>query len=391
MLALSGRAKIIVPPGYPLGRRVIRISTRGDQQGRELHRSDAFLVTSDVLLLGYSTYLTFEGTEHLLNAAPDSSAKIVLPRSVDYLLDGDVLGVSTDTGHFRTLYRRQSRHNSFLVTERCNSYCLMCSQPPKDINDDWIIEEILETLPLVDPETKEIGFSGGEPTLLGDRFIGILRECKRLLPRTGLHVLSNGRKFADPELAKAWASVAHPDLMVGIPVYSDISDRHDHVVQADGAYDETIRGILNLKREHQRVEIRVVLHKQTYERLPQLAEFLARNLLFVDHVALMGLEIMGFTRANLEQLWIDPLEYQPQLKRAARILHAAGMHVSIYNHQLCLLDGDLWPFAVQSISDWKNEYIEECDRCAVREKCGGFFSSAQYRRSQNIRAVTVTE
>ena len=27
----------------------------------------------------------------------------------------------------RTLYRRSSSHNSFLMTERCNHYCLMCT------------------------------------------------------------------------------------------------------------------------------------------------------------------------------------------------------------------------------------------------------------------------
>ena len=32
----------------------------------------------------------------------------------------------------------------------------------------------------------------------------------------------------------------------------------------------------------------------------------------------------------------------------------------IYNHQLCLIDRALWPFAVKSISDWKNEYHPEC-------------------------------
>lgn len=51
--------------------------------------------------------------------------------------------------------------------------------------------------------------------------------------------------------------------MVGIPIYSDLSMVHDYVVQADGAFDETIRGILNLKRMRQRVEVRVVIHKQT--------------------------------------------------------------------------------------------------------------------------------
>jgi hypothetical protein len=27
-----------------------------------------------------------------------------------------------------------SAHNSFLVTECCNHYCLMCSQPPRDVD-----------------------------------------------------------------------------------------------------------------------------------------------------------------------------------------------------------------------------------------------------------------
>jgi hypothetical protein len=37
-------------------------------------------------------------------------------------------------------------------------------------------------------------------------------------------------------------------------------------------------------------------------RLRQLAEFRARNLTFVEHIALMGLKITGFTRANLDSL-----------------------------------------------------------------------------------------
>ena len=54
--------------------------------------------------------------------------------------------------------------------------------------------------------------------------------------------------------------------------------------------------------------------------MPQLAEFLARNLTFVDHIALMGLEITGFTRANLDSLWIDPVDYQRELYRAVSFL-----------------------------------------------------------------------
>ena len=182
------------------------------------------------------------------------------------------------------------------------------------------------------------------------------------------------------------ANLKHEDLMFGIPLYSDIADIHDFVVQADNAFDETIRGILNLKRFSQKVEIRIVIHKQTVSRLPQLAEFIGRNLQFVDHVALMGLEITGFTRANLEELWIDPVEYVGELERATEILERYQIRTSIYNLQRCLLPKQLWPFAVKSISDWKNKYYEECDACEEKHNCGGFFASSDIRRSAHIKA-----
>lgn len=135
------------------------------------------------------------------------------------------------------------------------------------------------------------------------------------------------------------------------------------------------------------MEIRVVLHRHTCRHLPRLAEFITRNLLFVDHVALMGLELMGFAKANIDNLWIDPAEYQVELKAAVQLLDFAGIHTSIYNHQLCVLDRSLWPWAVKSISDWKNEYHATCAGCTERERCGGFFTSSVSRPSALLHAL----
>jgi His-Xaa-Ser system radical SAM maturase HxsC len=351
---------------------------------KPLRAAEAFIVRSAPAPEGFGLYIILEADRALLLALPEDVRALILPDAYAYVAEGDIVRVVPRRGMVRVLFRRSSNHNSFLTTERCNNYCLMCSQPPKDVDDSWIVDEILNTLPLIDPNTREIGFTGGEPTLLGPDFLRILRACKTWLPRTAVHILSNGRRFADEQFAQEYASIDHPDMMVGIPVYSDLANVHDYVVQADGAFDETIRGILNLKRLKQRVEIRVVLHRQTYSRLPQLAEFLARNLLFVDHVALMGLEITGFTRANLNALWIDPYDYREQLSAAVHTLASYRMHVSIYNLQHCLLPESLWPYARRSISDWKNEYMAECEGCAKREECAGFFSSAKLRYSSHI-------
>jgi hypothetical protein len=135
---------------------------------------------------------------------------IHLPSQFDYLADGDILGFEPRNNRFRTIY------------------CLMCSQPPRDVDDRWILREIRDTLPLIDKQTRTMGFTGGEPLLDWQEFVGILAMCRDVLPQTAVHVLSNGRAFACTEIVTAWAGVRHPNLMVGIPIYSAVDTVHDY-------------------------------------------------------------------------------------------------------------------------------------------------------------------
>ena len=329
-----------------------------------------------------------EGYAAVLCAEPlPSTVRLPAVHSIEtgHLSDGDIVGIDR-RGYVRTLYRQQSPHNFIFATDRCNSLCLMCSQPPREIDETGIVERHLRLVRLIDPTTKELGITGGEPTLLGEGLIRLIAECRDRLPATALHVLSNGRRFAAAGYADHVGAVRHPDIMFGIPVYSDIDSEHDYVVQSQGAFGETIRGLQNLALHDVPVEIRVVVHRLTYERLPQLAEFIYRNLTFVSQVVIMGLEITGYTVPNLSTLWIDPADYAEQLRAATVFLANRGIRVWIYNHQLCTVPRDLWPFCRQSISDWKNEYVSDCAHCAVRNDCGGFFASA-VARGATSRAI----
>jgi His-Xaa-Ser system radical SAM maturase HxsC len=305
----------------------------------------------------------------------------------DYLSEGDIIGFHPTSRRFRTLYRRASKHNSFLVTDRCNHYCLMCSQPPKDVDDRWILGEIKTALHVIDKDTRSLGFTGGEPLLDWREFMDVLAICRDELPNTAVHVLSNGRAFVRDEVVAGWAGTRHPNLIVGIPIYAAVDHIHDYVVQARGAFDETVLGVLKLKDKGQRVEIRVVLHALTAPRIVETCKWLARNLPFVDHVALMGLENTGFAIANAEELWIDPADYRSELANAVDILFSAKVNVSVYNLQRCILDRSVWPYAAQSISDWKNGYVGECERCIEKDRCSGFFTSGRPRLSRSIAAI----
>lgn len=351
------------------------------------------LARSEHVLLDHWTARSFdiEGYAAILSTAADDPgfkgpAVWGVP-TLDYLDSGDVVALHP-SGVVEVLFRRTSQHNTLLVTERCNSLCLMCSQPPKEHDDSWRVAQILSALDLIDPECQELGLSGGEPTLVGDGFFQIVQRAKRRLPNTALHILTNGRLFRNHVFAARLAEIQHPDLMLGIPLYSDLDDEHDFVVQTRGAYEETLYGLYNLAELGVPIELRVVIHRATYRRLPQLAEFIVRNLPFVSHVALMGLEMFGYVHLNLETVWIDPMEYQDQLEAATKTLALHDVTPIIFNHQLCVLRRSLWPFTVQSISDWKNVYLPVCGPCAVRRQCGGFFESGTKRHSAFIRPLS---
>lgn len=305
--------------------------------------------------------------------------------TLEHLEEGDIISVGND-GNINTLYRINSLHNTLFATGRCNSNCLMCSQPPRDRNDISLLFEInSQLIPLIPSDCIELGVSGGEPTLMGDYFFTLMEQLKQQLPNTEIHVLSNGRSFAWNHMAERLAKVNNRRLMLGIPVYSDYYQAHDYIVQAENAFYQTILGLHNLARYNQRLEVRVVLHKQSIPRLTKLAKYIYKNLPFVEHVAFMGLEYIGYTPKNIDKLWIDPYDYQEELAESVEYLAGQGMHVSIYNTPLCVLPERVWKYSRKSISDWKNDYLPECSTCTKVNECGGLFTWNLKKHSEYIK------
>lgn len=305
--------------------------------------------------------------------APAGRPWIAIPPETLEAKPGDVIEVAPENAKAALRYRRGANNNILFATERCNSFCLMCSQPPRDIADDWRINQIRALTELIDKSEPSLTITGGEPTLLGTGLNHIIEHCAEVLPDTQLHVLSNARKFGTGLEAGSFTGL-HPELMWGIPLYGDNYGLHDYVVQSPGAFAETMRGLYALEVAKQQIEIRVVLIKPVVEHLPALVRFLYRNLPFVKHVALMGTEPTGFALAQPDEVWIDPADMSAVLAESVDYLTKRDMRVSLYNLPLCTLPRSLWPYARRSISDWKQHYLPVCKDCAVKERCGGLFA-----------------
>lgn len=315
------------------------------------------------------------------------SPRLQLPHELSYLTEGDIVRIAPQHGTWWVLYRRGSSSNTIILSEYCNCDCIFCPQPPKrSAGGDWT-QLWLEVVPLMAVETPALAITGGEPTMNPQGLLSIIQVCKDHLPKTALHVLSNGRMFNYVSLCTELSAVGHPGLLFAVPLYSDLASVHDFIVQAEGAFDQTIRGLMNLKRCGHRIELRIVLVRQNVERLPELARFITRNLPFVDHVALMGLELMGYATAREESLWVDPEHYQAVLETAVDDMACHHMDVSIYNHPLCVLKPRLRAFAQRSISDWKAEFSDACEGCGVRGQCGGMFASVRNRYAGRVHPI----
>jgi His-Xaa-Ser system radical SAM maturase HxsC len=405
MLKLMGRAVASGLVG-PLADDVWRVCLPGDADN-DCHgagddgtakRLACLLQAGQPIPAGYGLYLLVEsgaGTRpwtHEMTGAPGPWVSempcpvLTLGPELAHLDAGDIIHVA-DGRRVTVLWKNSARHNGLLLTEQCDNYCLMCSQPPKDRDDSWLFDRAVKVISLLPESARALSLTGGEPTLDAEALLGLLRHCKRVAPQLSIHLLSNGRRFADPEFTRQYATVGLADIMVGIPLYAPEPGLHDFIVQAIGAFDETVHGVLNLASLGQAVEIRVVVQRHTVPVLAGLAAFIARNLPFVAQVALMGLEMTGLARPNAPLVWADPADYQGELAEAVDILATVGITTKIYNHQLCVLDRRLWPYAVRSISDWKNDYLDICRSCSVRDACGGVFTTSGNRLSQYLRPV----
>lgn len=232
------------------------------------------------------------------------------------LSSGDII-IFRPNGSMKLLYKLNSQDNALFVTEQCNNRCLMCSQPPRVNNDiNYYYNLNTKLIDLLPPQLEKLGITGGEPTLLGNKLLNLLRKISSKLSNTEIHLLTNARHFNDFHYTKEFSQIELFNSLIGIPFHSDYYKDHDLITQAKGSYNETLKGIYNLARFNQGIELRIVINRVNYMRLPQISEYIFRNMPFVNHIAFMALEYTGYVPKNSDQIWIDPVEYRHELEKA---------------------------------------------------------------------------
>ncbi len=297
--------------------------------------------------------------------------------SLELLKEGDVVAIYPD-GNVEQLWLANSDSNVLFMTHTCNCHCIMCPQPSRRDDDDFLLIN-RRILHLVRKQrVRGLCITGGEPTLRMDALCELIRVCRTDFPSTCVNLLTNGKILRDFDCAKRLALIGNHNLTYCVSLASDIPDEHDRIMDSKGCFNEVVRALQNLALLSQRLEIRIVIHKLNATRLPQMAEFIYRNFPFVAHTAWMVMETTGLAWQNLQQLWVDPSEYVPQLREAIAHLHRRNLDTSIYNMPLCMIPEPLWSFAPDSISDWKKTFLPVCSSCIKIPSCPGVFATSKF-------------
>ncbi len=287
-------------------------------------------------------------------------------------IDGDVLLCIPDRSVIQRLFRRASNSNTLLLTERCDQLCVMCSQPPKNTDDAWRFPLYEQALMLTDSNTV-VGVSGGEPTLYKDALFGMIHRLSTYRPDLSYHILTNGQHFVVDDRPILNRLHGCTSIVWGIPLYSHQEETHDEIVGKKGAFRRVLDNLFLLASTNARIELRTVITALNLFDLPGLASFIAKNIPFIVDWALMGMEPIGYARANWKRLFFDHSVFPQPIINALEISALHDIPCHLYNIPRCTIPEGYRRYCVDSISDWKKKYLTVCDGCSERTLCCGFF------------------
>ena len=286
--------------------------------------------------------------------------------------DGDIVLCIPQKGRVERLFRANSQYNSLTLTERCDQYCLMCSQPPRDIDDSWRFPHYAEAIRRL-PEGAWIVLSGGEPTLFGEALLVLLEDIASTRNDLNIHILSNGQHFQDFDMDRLTAVHSRLNVLWGIPLYAPSAPLHDQIVDKEGAFRRLLENLYPLAASGAVIELRTVVTALNVLEMPALARFISTHIPFISYWAIMAMEPVGFAKANLKKLWFDHSLAPFPIHATLDLTRYLGVETRLYNFPLCTLGERYWQYCEQSISDWKRKYLDECSSCEERGACTGFF------------------
>lgn len=302
--------------------------------------------------------------------------------------DFDVFEISV-SGHAYRYYNCQSMDNAVLVTNRCNSNCIMCptAENVRRKKEEYNAEELIDIAKHFPSDAVHVTITGGEPFIIKKDIFTLLKFLKESLPNTDYLLLTNGRAFCSKEYTDLLMETTPENLTLGIPLHGSTEEIHDRITQARGSFKQTFVGLKHLSAAGAKIELRIVISKLNLDNIYEIAELIASHFKNIFCVKFIGLEMTGNAAKNKDLVWIDYPTAFSKSKDAIDLLVKSGIDVGIYNFPLCAVDKNYWNICEKSISDYKVRFSPLCEKCNVKDACGGVFSGTIRLANEKIKPI----
>lgn len=266
----------------------------------------------------------------------------------------------------------------------CNNHCTFCVQGDKRLKyKPRTLLEIQEILKKeFDNWCQSVVFTWWEPTLHPD-LIDAIRYAKQIW-FLEIQIQSNGRNFSKLEYVKdlidSWVTEFSPSIH-GFQRWT-----HDMQVKSNGAWDEVVKGLINLSKLRQRIIINSVITKDNYREIPELAALLIK--LWVTQFQFAFVHILWSADKNKETVVPKKTDVLPYVYKALDLAKKNNIPAFTEAIPYCLMQGYEWAisesimpettvvdaeYRTENYADYRwnlgKAKREECKKCTKYEIC----------------------
>ena len=215
----------------------------------------------------------------------------------------------------------------------CNNNCLFCVQADNKLKGNRSFEDIKEDLIGSKERCEGVVFTGGEVTIRKD-FFDLVKLAKELGYKT-IQIQTNGRMFASLDFCKKTIAAGATEFSPALHGYC--KEQHDYLTRSPGSFNQTVKGIKNLKSLGAYVLTNTVVVKSNYTSLPQIARLLVK--LNADQFQFAFVHPMGNAWKNFNNIVPRISLAAPYMHKGLQIGIDAGKRVMAEAMPYCLMHG----------------------------------------------------
>jgi len=216
----------------------------------------------------------------------------------------------------------------------CNNRCVFCVQGDKRLHEGPKTTAELDAL-LRERRAQCDGvvFTGGEVTLRKDLLPMV--DLAHKLGYRSIQIQTNGRMLSYQPYVDALIKAGATEFAPAI--HGAQAETHDALTGAKGAFEQTCKGIQNVRRRGGFVIMNSVIVQQNYQQLPDTARLFVK--LGVQQFQFAFVHALGSAEKNFPEVVPRYGELLPYLHEALRIGEEAGCRVMTEAVPFCLMNG----------------------------------------------------